>query len=59
MNYNNVKQFELEEAKKRMFGGTAEMMNSGMTNTVNQYAQLESAEKLQAKEEMNKTNTMY
>ena len=54
--YNRIEQYELEEAKKRMGTHTA---GTGMTNTAAGTAntasmsQLNSAEKLQAKEDIN------
>lgn len=54
--YNRIEQYELEEAKKRMGTYTA---GAGMTNTTagtantTSMSQLNSAEKLQAKEDIN------
>ncbi|MCT4564698.1 MAG: hypothetical protein N4A68_10380 [Maledivibacter sp.] len=67
-NYNQMNQYEIQEAKKRMGtmsgsnGSGAGMTNTtagaGMTNTAAANAQLKSSEKIQAQEDMNK-NSMY
>ncbi len=67
MTNNQMRQYEIEQAKKRMatYGGNAGATNTGMTNTVGGYTntvaqnQLKGSEKVKAQEDMNNTNTMY
>lgn len=60
---NQVKQYELQQAKNKMGAPGANNTGTGMTNAVPGYnvtsqAQLKTSEKMQAKEDLNK-NTMY